>query len=141
MSNWTPLSELGKQYREAAEPIRKKLAELRAELRRTSDPEKVWHLKRRIAELTPILSELNMMAECSERYYERGYYRNEQITTNGIKYHGFEGRNPAKTPPDSSGGVDPSGMGYRTADYSRGKITTRGRSDTGRKPLNGIPKP
>lgn len=141
MSDWTPLSELGKQYREAAEPIRKRLAELRAKLQQTSDPEEAWHLKRRIGELTPILSEVNAMAECAERYYEKGYYRNERITTNGIKPHGFEGTNPAKNPPNSTGGVDPDAMGYRTADYSRGKITTRGRSGQGCKTLNSVPKP
>ena len=40
----------------------------------------VWRIKRRIAELTPLLTQMNELAELTERYYERGYYRNEKYT-------------------------------------------------------------
>jgi hypothetical protein len=37
-------------------------------------------LKRRIAELTPMLTQMNELAELTEHYYERGYYRNGKCT-------------------------------------------------------------
>ena len=45
-----------------------------------TDPEAVFQIKRRIAELTPILTEMNELAELTAHYYERGYYRNEKYT-------------------------------------------------------------
>lgn len=74
------LKEIAEGYREAAVPLRKRLHELRQELKQTTDPEERWHLKRRIAELTPMLTQVNELAELCECYYERGYYRNEKYT-------------------------------------------------------------
>lgn len=74
------LREMSKDYRAAAEPLRRRLAELRRVLKTAQDPEEIWHLKRRIAVLTPMLTEMNELAELTERYYERGYYRNEKYT-------------------------------------------------------------
>ena len=74
------LYQLGGQYRASAEPLRRRLKELRAALKTARDPEEVWHLKRRIAELTPLLTEANALAVLCERYYERGYYRDERYT-------------------------------------------------------------
>ena len=45
-----------------------------------TDPEEIFHIKRRIAELTPMLTEMNELAELTARYYERGYYRNAKYT-------------------------------------------------------------
>ena len=84
MSEWQTLKELSHQYRAAAEPLRARLAELRAELKTTDDPEKVFQLKRRISELTPILTEMNALSEVTDRYYESGYYRDERYSVNGI---------------------------------------------------------
>lgn len=84
MSGWSTLKELSRQYRAAAEPLRARLKELRAELKTTDDPETVWLLKRRIAELTPILTEMNALSEVTDRYYESGYYRDERYSVNGI---------------------------------------------------------
>lgn len=39
-------------------------------------------MKRRIAELTPILTQMNELAELTERYYEKGYYRSEKYSSN-----------------------------------------------------------
>ena len=64
--------------------IRCRLKELRAKLKKESDPENAWHLKRRIAELTPILTQMNELAELTERYYEKGYYRSEKYSSNGF---------------------------------------------------------
>lgn len=74
------LAQIGGLYRASAEPLRKRLKELRAALKTTEDPEQIWHLKRRIAELTPMLTECNALAALCEHYYERGYYRDEKYT-------------------------------------------------------------
>ena len=49
------LAELSKDYEAAAVPLRARLRELRRLLATETDPEAVWHLQRRIAELTPTL--------------------------------------------------------------------------------------
>ena len=77
---FAPLSELSRGYQEAAQPLRARLRQLRQELARAEDPEEIWHIKRRIAELTPMLTQMNELKELTERYYERGYYRNEKYT-------------------------------------------------------------
>ena len=74
------LKEMSKCYREAAIPLRQRLKLLRQMLAASEDPEEVWRIKRRIAELTPLLTQMNELAESTERYYERGYYRNEKYT-------------------------------------------------------------
>ena len=74
------LRELSKGYREAAAPLRQRLAQLRRELKTATDPEEIWHLKRRIAELTPMLTQMNELAELTAHYYDRGYYRSEKYT-------------------------------------------------------------
>ena len=61
------LAQLSKEYEAAAVPLRRRLSQLRRQLKEETDPEKLWHLQRRIAELTA-------------RYYERGYYRNKKYT-------------------------------------------------------------
>ena len=74
------LTELSRCYEEAAQPLRARLRELRIMLAPAEDPEEIWHIKRRIAELTPMLTQMNELAELTARYYERGYYRNEKYT-------------------------------------------------------------
>lgn len=74
------LQEISLCYEEAAVPLRRKLRELRYLLSRTQDPEEKWHIQRRIAELTPILTQMNELAELTAHYYERGYYRSEKYT-------------------------------------------------------------
>ena len=74
------LRELSLCYEAAAVPLRNRLRELRILLARTEDPEEIWHLKRRIAELTPLLTEMNELAELTAHYYDRGYWRNEKYT-------------------------------------------------------------
>ena len=46
------LPELSVSYEAAAVPLRARLRELRNALAVSDDPEEIWHLKRRIAELT-----------------------------------------------------------------------------------------
>ena len=74
------LLEMSKDYEAAAVPLRNRLRQLRNQLKETDDPEERWHLKRRIAELTPMLTQMNELAELTARYYEKGYYRNEKYT-------------------------------------------------------------
>lgn len=74
------LTELSRSYEEAAVPLRARLQQLRMELAATDDPEEIWHLKRRIAELTPMLTQMNELAELTAHYYDRGYYRSEKYT-------------------------------------------------------------
>lgn len=74
------LAELSKDYEAAAVPLRARLRELRRLLAAETDPEAVWHLQRRIAELTPMLTQMNELAELTAHYYDRGYWRNEKYT-------------------------------------------------------------
>ena len=77
---FAPLKDLSRGYREAARPLRARLRELRIALEQTQDPEEIWHLKRRIGELTPLLTQMNELADLTEHYYDRGYWRNEKYT-------------------------------------------------------------
>ena len=74
------LTELSACYEAAAEPLRARLRLLRQMLAQTEDPEEIWHLKRRIAELTPMLTQMNELAELTAHYYDRGYWRSEKYT-------------------------------------------------------------
>lgn len=72
------LTEISDGYRQAAGKISARLAVLRALAKEETDAEVLWHIKREIAELTPVLTQLNELAELTAHYYERGYYRNEK---------------------------------------------------------------
>lgn len=72
--------ELSKSYEDAADPLRQRLKALRFMLKGVKDPEEEWQLKRRIAELTPLLTQMNELAELTAHYYDKGYYRNEKYT-------------------------------------------------------------
>ena len=74
------LLEMSKDYEAAAVPLRNRLRQLRQMLANTDDPDQIWQIKRRIAELTPMLTQMNELAELTARYYERGYYRNDKYT-------------------------------------------------------------
>lgn len=74
------LKEMSACYEAAAVPLRRRLKELRQALATETDPDKIWHLKRRIADLTPMLTQMNELAELTKHYYDRGYYRSEKYT-------------------------------------------------------------
>lgn len=74
------LEEISRDYAEAARVLQGRLRQLRAMARGARDPEDAWHLKRRIAELTPILTQMNELADLTAHYYDRGYYRSEKYT-------------------------------------------------------------
>ena len=74
------LQEMSKDYEASAALLRARLRLLRQELAAATDPEDIWHIKRRIAELTPMLTQMNELADLTAHYYERGYYRSEKYT-------------------------------------------------------------
>lgn len=74
------LLELSAEYEASAALLRRRLRYLRAQLAKAEDPEEIWHLKRRMAELTPMLTQMNELAELTKHYYERGYYRSKKYT-------------------------------------------------------------
>ena len=74
------LADLSTDYAFAAQLLRNRLRLLRQALAQATDPEDVFHLKRRIAELTPMLTQMNELAELTAHYYDRGYYRTEKYT-------------------------------------------------------------
>lgn len=80
------LKELSAQYKAAAQPLRERLRDLRCQLAEANDPEERWHLNRRIAELTPMLTQINDLAWMLEHYYERGGAdRDYRYGFNGIR--------------------------------------------------------
>lgn len=74
------LAEMSREYRESAWLLQDRLRLLRQMLAKADDPEEIWHIQRRIAELTPMLTQMNELAELTEHYYERGYWRSEKYT-------------------------------------------------------------
>ena len=74
------LAELSPSYEASAQLLRQRMRELRTAIRSTDDPEEKWHLQRRIAELTPLLTQMNELAELTAHYYDRGFWRNEKYT-------------------------------------------------------------
>lgn len=74
------LQEMSREYEASAALLRIRLRQLRQELAAAEDPEEIWHLKRRIAELTPMLTQMNELADLTAHYYERGYWRSAKYT-------------------------------------------------------------
>lgn len=74
------LAEMSKDYEESARLLRQRLRLLRQMAAEADDPEELWHIQRRIAVLTPMLTQMNELSELTAHYYERGYYRNAKYT-------------------------------------------------------------
>jgi len=74
------LREMSREYEASAALLRIRLRQLRQQLAAAEDAQEIWHLKRRIGELTPMLTQMNELAELTAHYYERGYYRSEKYT-------------------------------------------------------------
>ena len=74
------LRELSPAYREAAALLSRRLRELRQAAENTDDPEEAWYLRRRIEELKPMLTQMRELAELTEHYYDKGYWRSEKYT-------------------------------------------------------------
>lgn len=130
------LQELSLEYRDSAGLLRQRLSLLRRQLQRETDPEEIWQLKRRIAVLTPMLTEMNTLAELTGRYYERGYYRNARYTCNGIPKQGSKPTANGGAEPYHTDGADPGPAGYRPVLYDTGYATGRLRTKKGRKQIH-----
>lgn len=63
------LRELAPAYRESARKLSERLGLLRRELKACNDPEEAFKLQRRIAELTPMLTEVKRCLHAVENYY------------------------------------------------------------------------
>ena len=74
------LAELSAGYQESAQLLSQRIRQLRKAIHQTEDPEEQWRLQRRIAELTPLLTQMNELAELTAHYYDKGYWRNEKYT-------------------------------------------------------------
>lgn len=74
------LLELSKEYEASAMLLRKRLSQLRYMLMDAKNSEEIFHIQRRIHELTPMLTQMNELAELTAHYYDRGYYRSEKYT-------------------------------------------------------------
>ena len=76
------LLELSAQYHQSGDLLRQRLRCLRQQKRSSAggDAEVLWHLQRRISELTELLRQTNELEALTAHYYERGYYRNEKYT-------------------------------------------------------------
>ena len=72
--------ELSESYRESADLLRERLWHLRRARLRTHDHEELFRINRRIDELTPMLTQMNELAELTAHYYDRGYWRSEKYT-------------------------------------------------------------
>ena len=79
------LAEMSRDYEESARLLRQRLRLLRQMAVDTHDPEELWHIQRRIAVLTPMLTQMNELAELTAHYYERGYYRNAKYTLGRLR--------------------------------------------------------
>lgn len=74
------LRELSLCYEEAAGLLRDRIRQLRKQRLGEQDPEALWQLDRRIAELLPMLRQMRELADLTAHYYDRGYWRNEKYT-------------------------------------------------------------
>ena len=67
------LSQLSVQYDASAALVAGRLAQLRLALRTTGDQEEPRRLRRRIAELRPMLEQSRRLTQLTARYYDRSF--------------------------------------------------------------------
>ncbi len=72
------LREISQEYRVSSRLLSERLRVLRSQERRCTDKEARWHLQRRIARLTEMLTQTNELAAHTEHYYERNYCGGEK---------------------------------------------------------------
>lgn len=76
------LSELSKSYAESAELLRNRITELRRQMASTQNQKEKINLRRRIRELTPMLKDMETLAETTANYYRPDFYRDPKCTSN-----------------------------------------------------------
>lgn len=74
------LCQMSSSYREDARVFSERITLLYAQLRGEESREERRRLLRRIDELRQIRRQSEELAELTERYYERSYYRDERYT-------------------------------------------------------------
>ena len=74
------LAEMSGLYAESAAALRQRVAGPRQSAREQEDEAERYVLRRRIAELTPLLQETRELAALTARYYDRSYHRHERYT-------------------------------------------------------------
>ena len=74
------LREMSSEYRASAALLSAMLRPLRARLRTCGDPDERLRLRHRIYVLSAVLTQTRELADLTEHYYERGYWRNEKYT-------------------------------------------------------------
>ncbi|WP_312940208.1 hypothetical protein [Oscillibacter sp.] len=72
------LVEMSVTYRVGAEALRQRIWELKQTRQGQSDPEEIFRLTRRIAELEPLLREARELTAVTAHYYEKGYHKDEK---------------------------------------------------------------
>ncbi len=70
--------ELSVTYHAQADVLRLRIRELKQMRQGQADPEEIFRLRRRIAELEPLLREARELAAVTAHYYERGYHKDEK---------------------------------------------------------------
>ena len=74
------LLELSQQYAHSAHLLRMRIRHLRQMERAAQDEETQQQLRRRIADLQPMLSQCRQLQLLTAHYYERSFHRNERYT-------------------------------------------------------------
>lgn len=97
------LRQISGDYAHAAAQLRERLRSLREQMALAEDPQARFALRQRIAVLTPILTEMNELAQLTAHYYDRGYYRDEKYTMQRICGPAVAKRRPAAANPHGDG--------------------------------------
>lgn len=74
------LLELSQQYAHSAHLLRMRIRQLRQMAQTAEDEETRQQLRRRIADLQPMLSQCRQLQLLTAHYYERSFHRNERYT-------------------------------------------------------------
>lgn len=74
------LLEMSALYADSAFRLRARIAALLLEAKTLADPEAALALRRRAAELDPLLREARELADLTAHYYERSYHKHERYT-------------------------------------------------------------
>ena len=77
------LSEMSLDYKRDQLAFHSRIKELRAAAKAETDPRRAAALEARARDLEPLRREARQLADLTARYYEMGYYRNEQYTLQG----------------------------------------------------------
>ena len=133
------LKEMAVEYRQSAQLLRDRLRELRAALKLAQTPDERWKLKRRILDLAPLLTQTNKLINLLEHYYDRGYYRDAEFTSNAFgTYFPASVRKRAENTPERA---DTGPEGYSDCLLDQGRVPERVRKTNRCKQINGMPHP